>query len=420
MTTPRTEVIRSIRHCRPAGGRSGYRLGVRLLLPVAAFLTGLAMTGPLMAEAAGTDISVLRQRLIDAAQRAQDKEAAIAGLDKALIDLARDLGRKEAALASRRQEQAALASALLRVGRRPPEAMLAMPGPPVDVLRTLFLLKSTLPSVHKSAQLLSGQLAEIHQLRAEIALKRRSLSAARDALGAEQEALDRLLAERIREERRLAAEEAERWRQKVRSEAAARAADGVDELVESLSAIGPSRSPVEPEPLVDEAGAVTAIGTATPTGPAAGRTRSGFAAAKGRLPLPAIGRPAGLFNQRDAGGRRLRGLRLETASGARITAPYDGIVSYAGPFRGYGQILIIDHGEGYHSVLAGLGRIDSITGQWLLAGEPVGIMDPKAGARAIIYFELRHLGRPINPLPWLAVPIADMDKAASTNGKVNG
>ena len=69
---------------------------------------------------------------------------------------------------------------------------------------------------------------------------------------------------------------------------------------------------------------------------------------------------------------------------------------FAGPFRGYGQILIIGHGDGYHSLLAGLDRIDSSVGQWLVAGEPVGTMPDGAG-KPRLYLELRHDNQPINP-----------------------
>jgi len=74
---------------------------------------------------------------------------------------------------------------------------------------------------------------------------------------------------------------------------------------------------------------------------------------------------------------------------------------FAGPFRGYGQILIIEHGAAYHTLLAGLRRLDVKLGQWLLAGEPVGVMGTsESGPR--LYVELRQAGRPINPLPWFA------------------
>jgi septal ring factor EnvC (AmiA/AmiB activator) len=88
--------------------------------------------------------------------------------------------------------------------------------------------------------------------------------------------------------------------------------------------------------------------------------------------------------------------------------PYDGRVVFVGPFRGYGQLLIIDHGEGYHTVLAGVARIDSVLDQWLLAGEPVGVMGPGSRASPILYVELRRDGAAINPLPWLAADVREV------------
>jgi septal ring factor EnvC (AmiA/AmiB activator) len=90
---------------------------------------------------------------------------------------------------------------------------------------------------------------------------------------------------------------------------------------------------------------------------------------------------------------------------AQVIAPYEGRVAFTGLFRGYGRLLIIEHGAGYHTLLAGMGRIDVIVGQWLLGGEPVGIMDrsktDKKGDNPSLYIELRRGGEPINPLPWL-------------------
>ncbi|MEQ9447676.1 MAG: peptidoglycan DD-metalloendopeptidase family protein, partial [Rhodospirillaceae bacterium] len=100
------------------------------------------------------------------------------------------------------------------------------------------------------------------------------------------------------------------------------------------------------------------------------------------------------------GSPRARGITIKGRAGAPVIAPFDGIIAFAGPFRGYGRLLIIEHSEGYHTLLAGLARIDGAVGQMVLAGEPVGLMET-AGA-ANLYVELRRDGQPINPLPWLA------------------
>jgi septal ring factor EnvC (AmiA/AmiB activator) len=84
-------------------------------------------------------------------------------------------------------------------------------------------------------------------------------------------------------------------------------------------------------------------------------------------------------------------------------APYDGDVVFAGLFRGYGLLLIIEHDEEYHTLLTGLSRIDAVIGQRIIAGEPVGVMGQLTPEPPNLYVELRRAGQPINPLPWLAV-----------------
>jgi murein hydrolase activator len=84
-----------------------------------------------------------------------------------------------------------------------------------------------------------------------------------------------------------------------------------------------------------------------------------------------------------------------------VVAPDSGRVLFSGPFRGYGLILIIEHTGGYHSLLAGLGRIDATVGRTVEAGEPVGTMGHDPDRNPSLYFELRRSGQPTNPQPWL-------------------
>jgi septal ring factor EnvC (AmiA/AmiB activator) len=118
--------------------------------------------------------------------------------------------------------------------------------------------------------------------------------------------------------------------------------------------------------------------------------------------VPASGTLVGRFDETNRLGITSKGLTFETRPGAQVVAPFDGRIVFAGPFRGYGQILIIKHSDGYHSLLAGLGRVEGSVGQWLVAGEPVGVMADGTD-KPRLYLELRHNNQPINPLPWLAI-----------------
>ena len=105
-------------------------------------------------------------------------------------------------------------------------------------------------------------------------------------------------------------------------------------------------------------------------------------------------------SQRNA---RTSSTAIATRPGAQAVAPYDGQVVFAGPFRGYGRILIIEHRDGYHSLIVGLARIDAKVKQWVLAGEPVGTVgarEAQDAPGAQLYVEIRHQGRPIDPANW--------------------
>jgi septal ring factor EnvC (AmiA/AmiB activator) len=127
-----------------------------------------------------------------------------------------------------------------------------------------------------------------------------------------------------------------------------------------------------------------------------------FSAARGTLPMPARGRVVLGFGQQDNVGQVSRGLTVETVELAQVVAPFDGEVVFAGPFRGYGLLLIVSLGEGYHVLLSGMSRLYGVVGQQVLAGEPVGEMGRGATASPRLYVELRRRGEPINPLPWMA------------------
>ena len=119
--------------------------------------------------------------------------------------------------------------------------------------------------------------------------------------------------------------------------------------------------------------------------------------------MPARGPIATRFGERNDVGLQSQGIVVEARPGAQVVSPYDGRIVFAGAFRRYGQLLIIAHGEGYHTLLAGFASIEGVVGQWLLAGEPVGKMGgQERQEKPTLYIELRHNGEPINPLPWLA------------------
>ena len=97
------------------------------------------------------------------------------------------------------------------------------------------------------------------------------------------------------------------------------------------------------------------------------------------------------------GGVRSRGLTLVTQAGAQAVAPTAGRIAFAGPYRGYGQILIIDHGQGWTTLITGLHRVTAQVGETVRQGDPVGLT--AAQGRPTVTIELRRNGRPVDIVP---------------------
>ena len=127
--------------------------------------------------------------------------------------------------------------------------------------------------------------------------------------------------------------------------------------------------------------------------------------------MPVTGTRIRDFGAPDGAGGTEKGIQVSTRPGAQVTAPCDGWVVYAGLFRSYGRLLIINGGGGYHVLLAGMEQITVELGQFVLAGEPVAVMAGGGQGTAvkaartvppILYVEFRKDGNSIDPAPWWA------------------
>lgn len=418
------------------------------------------------AGALAEEVAEMRAELIKAARTAQGHEQALAEIAQTLVALNAEEREKSAALVGKRERLSDLLGALERLARLPPEAMIALPAAPTDTLRSAILLRNAVPELEKQANALRGEIRALADLREEINERRRAQESQAKALGEERARLGQLLARkasletqtraereraaatakklaeeagdlrelmvRIEAERkarleaeRKAAEERARAEAQARALAQARAKAEAEARAKAQAEAralaaqnGQQQAAIAPEPAPEPAPArpaaparastsseVAALSTLRPARP--------FAQSQGSLAFPAQGRVVIGFGERD-GSSETRGITIQTGPGAQVIAPYDGQVVFAGPFRDYGLLLIIEHGGGYHSLLAGLERIDSAVNQTLLAGEPVGVMARPGDGNPRLYLELRQNNRPVNPLPWLAAPTRTL------TGKVSG
>ena len=356
------------------------------------------------ADTLAQELQALRADGIRAADAVQAREATLSSLEAQLQSLAADEGQKQAKIAHDHAHEAELLAALARLALNPPEVLALGPLAPEDAVRTGILLGNTVPRLQAEAQALSLQLSDLHRLRREIERKRLAAEQERLALDQDRRRLDGLIRRKAAVRDRTV-QGAENAKQRL-AQLSAQAGD-LHELIQKLDserksgdADAQAQVAAIPRPDTAKPETVTAPAPVKPGSIKPGTIRP-FDKARGAMVYPASGTLALRYGETDEFGASSKGLTLITRAGAVVVAPYDGRVEFAGPFKGYGQILIIQHGDGYHSLLAGLDRIDEAVGDWLVAGEPVGAMG-SSDPTPRLYLELRHNGQPINPLPWLA------------------
>jgi murein hydrolase activator len=357
-------------------------------------------------EALGDDRRGLNQQLIDTAARVRGVEASIEASEGRLKPLDEQELLFQKSLDERRAVIIEILAALQRVGHQPPPALMVRPEDALQAVRMAIMLGAVLPEMRAQADALAGDLADLLRVRKDIVAERDHLSRDLTQLGRDQLRMNMLVDERQSKQANAEhALDAERQR----AADLARQVDGLKDLIGKLennldsanrAAHLAARATEEGQPDV-----------ATAKDPGRLTPAVAFASTRGRLPLPVNGMRIREFGAADGFGGTQKGVSIVARIGAQITAPCDGWVVYAGPFRSYGQLLILNAGGGYHVLLAGMERISVDLGQFVLTGEPVAVMGSgsqvSAAAAAkpkqpVLYVEFRKDGTPIDPGPWWA------------------
>ena len=340
----------------------------------------------------------LRRQSIAAAAAVQEKEQAITLAEDNLDILSEREGTILERLNDERLRLTETLAALQMLERQRPPAIAVSPDDATKAVRSAILLSELVPRLRQEADGLSNQLTQLRHVRERILAERTALSEAAQTLKADQGKLDALMAEKAKRYAVLSAEvKAQNERIRELAKRSKNLSGFINDLGEGETALfddESTESQAVPESSRPGAGLWASPGTTT----------RNFADARGAMKIPVIGKIIEKFGVPNKSGGRTKGIKIATRPGAPVVAPFDGRVRYAGPLKVFGQVLIVEAGEDYLIVLAGLGRVDAIVGQWLLAGEPVGQMAPKGAVGAQeLYMEFRKAREPFDPLPWLAV-----------------
>jgi septal ring factor EnvC (AmiA/AmiB activator) len=364
---------------------------------------------------ASEDLHNLRREAIAAAKKAQQHEARLIDLEATLLELSQREDTIRESLTRRRSQMTGTLAALQRLSRNPPQTMLAYPDAPTDMVRSALLLRTALPGIKKQADALSRELNELSKIREDTRTQLASLEVETLALEKEQNRLRGVLK---RKSTLLRQTESERKDVNRRMAELGKRAASIRDLLAQIEKERKRREAAERKRVEDEQRRLADAARAPTAKPDDEDTAVARAAAvarpagikpfpeKGQITIPVSGRIVTQYGARNKFGQTERGVTYATRPGAQIVAPHDGLVAFAGPFEGYGHILIIEHDGGYHTLLAGLERLDTSVGQWVLRGEPIGAMGnstiDKGGDTVGLYLELRRKGQPIDPNRWIA------------------
>jgi septal ring factor EnvC (AmiA/AmiB activator) len=354
--------------------------------------------------AIGEDRSKLNQQLIDIATRVRDVETRVEGTEERLRVLDAREQQMRGSLDAHRSEIVEVLAALQRAGRRTPPALLVRPEDALQSLRTAMLLGAVVPELRTRAEALAAELGGLVKVRKTIIGERDRLAGDRDKLRTDQTRLAALIDERQRKQTNI---EKDIATEGTRAVALAQQVDNLQGLISKMeqdvksaakAAAAAQQSGNRADPAL--------LKNPTRTSPAIA-----FASARGLFKFPVNGTKIRDFGGSDGSGGVEKGISLATRPGAQVTTPCDGWVVYAGPFRSYGQLLILNAGGGYHVLIAGMERISVNIGQFVLTGEPVATMGTTSqvasifaanASQPVLYVEFRKDGTPIDPGPWWA------------------
>ena len=368
-------------------------------------------------QAQATQISLeltrISKDMIASAKQIQSSEEKISRMESELETLRADLKKAEENFVVEDDNLIKTLSALQNLALKPTEALFVQPLTPVEIIRSAMLLREAVPYLQENAariredlekienqkNLVEKQVARIirqkkilenehEQMKALVQRKSKIRNAVEIKSVKAKKKVERLASqandlrdllnklEKQRQEKLRRQEEERRRLAELKAAEARRAAEETKKLEEKQRA---DLIKFKPE-VINEVG-------------------ENFVKAKGHLLRPARGPVVTAYGEQMSKGVTSKGIIIKTRSQAQVISPYDGTVIFAGPFRGYGNLIIIEHGQGYLSLLAGLEEVDCELGQMLLAGQPVGQMPESGDTR--LYVELRKDNHPINPLTWI-------------------
>ena len=349
------------------------------------------------------EISEVNRKMIQTAKQLQNNEEKLSKMEKQLNLLKEDLEVAQNSFDKEDNNLIKTLTALQNLALKPTEALLVQPLNPVDVIRSAMILREIVPHLEERAEKIRKKLTEIENKKNQVEKQINEISKQKIVMSEEHKRINSLIKQKsqLRNVVEIKSEKAKKNVDKLASKA-----QDIRDLLTKLEnqrlekerKERLKREELERKRKLEEKQSDVLIKS---NSKAITNITSGFEKAKGSLPLPARGSIVTRYGEKKGLGISSKGITIASRNQAQVISPFDGNVIFSGPFRGYGNMIIIDHGDGYLSLLAGLQTLDVELGQMLLAGEPIGQM-PTDGSSEL-YIEIRKNNQPINPAAWFKI-----------------
>ena len=337
------------------------------------------------ARKAAAELRAVKRQGVNLARKMHRHSADADRIEAQLNSLEERERTKTEKMQQRKTQLSVTLAALQRLARMPTATLVAVPQSTDNTIRTAILLRAAVPELQRDAMSLGDDLRALTSLRDQISADKVALTDSLARLKAERKSLAALTSDKFKLLKNM--KSAERAAAQKAARLSARAGN-LRELLEKLSIRqnrpalrAPGSAPVALIPVPARKPAVTPPVTIS------------------RGVLPAPGRVVTTFGAKMPNGTLSKGVFVVTRPSAAVVAPIPGRVVFAGQFRGYGNLVILELRDKGHALISGMSRIDAQVGDDVLVGEPLGEMTPSTGTAPKLYFELRRRGRPINPMP---------------------
>ncbi|WP_026088065.1 murein hydrolase activator EnvC family protein [Bartonella rattaustraliani] len=335
------------------------------------------------------DQRVLSDALIKAAKEERALAKDIAEREEKLTKMIEKRAQVHQSLKSHRAEFAEVLAILERMGLNPPPALMVRPEDVLASIRSSTLVGAVLPQMQEKTQALAKSLKILTNLSNSIAAEYATLKTKIQNQAEQKKRLELLLDQKAKLQKK---SEEELVEQKQKNTILAKKVQSLEGLVLELD----RQSKLSTDVSVQVQKNLQLL------------EKSHFESRKGSLLFPVVGKR--IRHDQHSSQLTRFGEMIETEAEAVIISPADAFVVFAGPFRSYGQLIILNVGNGYHIILIGMSRINVTQGQFVLAGEPLGMMGMQFVANSValdigksvpmLYIEFRKRGKPVDPTPW--------------------